>query len=61
MLYHKSRPEDLNTELEDHVADEWRYMCMSRPVTPLLPVDDTNKLMIDPLNMTGQRRKHGRI
>lgn len=61
MLYHKSRPEDLNTELEDHVADEWRYMCMSRPVTPLLPVDDTNKLMIDPLNMTGQRRKHGRV
>ena len=61
MLYHKSRPEDLNTELEDHVADEWRYMCMSRPVTPLLPVDNTNKLMIDPLNMTGQRRKHGRV
>lgn len=25
------RPEDLNTDGEDHAADEWRYACMSRP------------------------------
>jgi hypothetical protein len=25
------RPEDVNTESEDHAADEWRYACMSRP------------------------------
>jgi len=25
------RPEDLDTEQEDHAADEWRYACMSRP------------------------------
>ena len=25
------RPEDLDTEAEDHAADEWRYGCMSRP------------------------------
>lgn len=25
------RPEDLNTDMEDHTADEWRYACMSRP------------------------------
>jgi hypothetical protein len=23
--------EDVNTEMEDHAADEWRYACMSRP------------------------------
>jgi hypothetical protein len=28
------RPEDLDTEGEDHVADEARYACMSRPWTP---------------------------
>lgn len=61
MLYHKSKPEDLDTELEDHIADEWRYMCMSRPVTPILPVDNKNELMIDPLNMMDKRRKHGRV
>jgi hypothetical protein len=31
-LQHDSnRPEDLDTHMEDHAADEWRYACMSRP------------------------------
>ena len=25
------RPEDLDTDAEDHAADDWRYACMSRP------------------------------
>jgi hypothetical protein len=29
-----ARPEDVNTESEDHAADEWRYACMSRPFSP---------------------------
>lgn len=28
------RPEDLDTDAEDHVADECRYACMSRPWVP---------------------------
>lgn len=28
------RPEDLDTEAEDHIADEARYACMSRPWVP---------------------------
>ena len=28
------RPEDVDTEGEDHAADEWRYACMSRPWIP---------------------------
>jgi hypothetical protein len=28
------RAEDLDTEAEDHAADEWRYACMSRPYVP---------------------------
>jgi len=27
------RAEDLDTNTEDHAADEWRYACMSRPYT----------------------------
>lgn len=27
------RPEDLDTDSEDHAADDWRYACMSRPWT----------------------------
>lgn len=38
MLQHDSaRPEDLDTESEDHVADEARYACMSRPYTRNAP------------------------
>lgn len=29
-----AQPEDVNTESEDHAADEWRYACMSRPYSP---------------------------
>ena len=40
-----ARPEDVNTESEDHAGDEWRYACMSRPfvrvpTTPARSVPD---------------------
>ena len=56
LIYDEHMAEDLDTELEDHVADEWRYMCMSRPVAPLVPVQRENRLMIDPLSRTQRRR-----
>jgi hypothetical protein len=31
MQHDRDKPEDLDTEGEDHAADEWRYACMSRP------------------------------
>jgi hypothetical protein len=31
------RPEDLDTDAEDHAADEWRYAAMSRPWVPIPP------------------------
>jgi hypothetical protein len=34
LCYDELRPEDLDTTQEDHVADEWRYLCMARPITP---------------------------
>lgn len=33
--------EDLDTEQEDHAADEWRYACMSRPYVKDEPHNDT--------------------
>jgi hypothetical protein len=51
MLYHKTKPEDLDTELEDHVADESRYMCMSRPIKPIMAVETKHSFFVDPLNM----------
>lgn len=49
MIYSETNPEDLDTKLEDHVADEVRYLCQSRPVSPLLPEKPRN-ILSDPLN-----------
>ena len=48
MRFDRNVPEDLDTELEDHVCDEWRYACMSRPVTPLRETEAA-PLLLDPL------------
>ena len=37
MQYDKTKPEDLDTKLEDHALDTLRYLCMSRPLTIDLP------------------------
>ena len=34
LQYDEHKPEDLDTGGEDHVADETRYFCMSRPIEP---------------------------
>ena len=49
MLYSQTRPEDLDTAMEDHVCDEWRYFCMSRPVKPMMQAQ-TAAVWSDPLN-----------
>ena len=48
LRFSRTVPEDLDTEGEDHVADEWRYACMSRPVTPLRE-GEGETFVIDPL------------
>lgn len=55
MQYDHIRVEDIDTKLEDHVADEWRYACMSRPVTPMRPVKERT-IVNDPLNQFQKRR-----
>lgn len=54
MQHSKHRPEDLDTEMEDHVCDEWRYMCMSRPIVPAVK-EEKKEYMIDPLNQFRRR------
>ena len=48
MMYSRTNPEDLNTELEDHCPDEVRYLCMSRPIQPEARVEKKS-LFLDPL------------
>ena len=49
MQYSCTDPEDLDTTLEDHCPDEVRYLCMSRPITPRRPGENT-VTVTDPLN-----------
>ena len=48
LRYSDSNPEDLDTSMEDHAADEWRYACMSRPIEPARARVE-KVMMIDPL------------
>ena len=59
MMYSETHPEDLDTKLEDHCPDEVRYMCMSRPISPIIPVE-TKPIISDPLNQfTDKQRRNG--
>ena len=49
MIYDEYDPEDLDTELEDHVCDEWRYFCMSRPIKPVA-THQPREIRADPLD-----------
>lgn len=52
MLYNAHKPEDLDTELEDHCCDELRYICMANCVAPMRTVQRKTYLT-DPLNQLG--------
>ena len=57
MMYSETKPEDLDTTLEDHCPDEIRYMCMSRPVEPIVPVK-RKVILSDPLNQFSNNRNY---
>ena len=54
MIYDDHRVDDLDTDLEDHILDEMRYFCMSRPIKARLPAapDKTP----DPLGLKDERK-----
>lgn len=55
MLQHdENKAEDIDTDAEDHAADEWRYACMSRPWIKVVSTEPNKN--IDPW---GRIRKGG--
>ena len=54
LMYSETHNEDLDTSMEDHIADEWRYLCMARPITPIRAIPETVHLF-DPLNQFKKR------
>lgn len=55
LQYDEHRPEDLNTQGEDHAADEWRYIAMKFLLTPIEPKQTKLPMFgADPLNQWGK-------
>ena len=51
LCYDEHRPEDIDTDGEDHVADEVRYLCMRNPINPP-PVVPAKPKAFDPLDIS---------
>lgn len=60
MMYDPIKVEDLDTDLEDHLADSTRYACMSRPIVPAKP-REPEPLLLDPLSADMGIKRYGRI
>ena len=57
MMYDEHKPEDLDSELEDHACDEVRYFCMMRPIAPR-QIEVSQKPMLDPLDQYKEQSRH---
>ena len=55
LVYSESNPEDVDTRMEDHAYDEFRYIAMSRPIEPRVNIQPEDVEWTpppeDPLNM----------
>ena len=62
LVYDDRKVEDIDTEQEDHIYDEWRYLMMEHPINPradaltLPPEDDPLNLWEDDIFGTLRRR-----
>jgi hypothetical protein len=57
MMYDEHKPEDLDTDGEDHICDSLRYFCMMRPIAPR-KIEVKEIPMYDPLNQYSNERKN---
>lgn len=61
LMYDEHKPEDLDTDGEDHIADDWRYFAMSRPIKPVHAKQPEVLITGDPLNQMQGLRRQNRI
>ena len=59
MMYDEHKPEDLDTDLEDHIADMIRYFCMMRPIAPRI-VEEKEIPLYDPLDQFVDKGNYNR-
>ena len=59
MMYDEHKAEDLDTDLEDHIADSLRYFCMMRPIAPR-KIEENKKPLFDPLDQYIETNKYNK-
>ena len=57
LVYDETNVEDIDTEQEDHIYDECRYVLMENPITPRRNVKEKSPKS-DPLNLYADSRKY---
>jgi hypothetical protein len=59
LVYDQTDVEDIDTKQEDHIYDEWRYVCMENPIAPR--ASEEPKIIIDdPLDLYKNTYKYNR-
>ena len=67
LVYDETNVEDIDTDMEDHAYDEWRYMMMARPIEPRAHVaqKEWTRPSEDPLDLSddifGEDNQYKRI
>ena len=57
LMHDEKNVEDVDTEGEDHIADEWRYVCMNNIIKPLVEEPEYRPMYgADPLEMFGGKQ-----
>lgn len=57
LMHDEKNVEDIDTDGEDHIADEWRYVCMGNVIKPFVEEPEYQPMFnADPLNMFGGRQ-----
>lgn len=51
LLYDEKKVEDIDTSLEDHIYDEWRYVMMENPINPPIRQKIVKDVREDPLDL----------
>lgn len=51
LIYDEHKVEDIDTDGEDHIYDDWRYGCMERPLNPPERMKNDIRILDDPLDL----------
>lgn len=59
LVYDEKNVEDIDTDGEDHIYDELRYVCMKNPISPR-PRKALPLVVYDPLDLQEQQQTYDR-